>query len=585
MNKLIAWFLNIYKKVLNFLTNKNSEQNTVLKNNQDKKIDGFLSKCIIDLINYARNPKALGLEAVIIQDGVCGSGKTTSIFNYINFELLPANTENRIIFISPYLDELHRIAGTKSDGTKANNPVKDKQGRVIYKPYSNHSKGDYSGRPFIGQFNHVKALPTKLQYFKTLLAENKHIVATHKLFESLDQECLDLISQKRYHLIIDEEPIAITTIKDQYTLKIYKGNDDKGKAKKPLELKLESTDINSMIESGIISISDEKLVYHGPFLSRYKDFLNDVKEGKIIKYNHLTNSGYQRLVYLWMQNPSVFKSFRTCHVLTYKFKNSMLNAYFDVNSIPYLIDDLTWQEMLNEDKVKPYHQLVTLHKVQTSKILPERPESKAVYSLSSKWLSNYKEFVKETGKNPIQRDLLTFFKKPGISVGDKMWTTIKHAASTLEGNGYKKGFVSCNIKATNTLINRHHLAFMYNAFQNPLILNYLKNKNAPFSNKAYASSMLIQWVFRSALRSGKPINLLLPEERMHGLFKNWLDDFEQQYNSPRDFIKTYPNINNTVFKPEIDTFSMKELLQIQPGVKYMKNLQEQLKSAKNTHLK
>lgn len=574
MKWLFSWFTEIYRRVLNLFVKKNSGPKSAGLSKEEVKIPEFMSLAEFNLLNSAKDPLSEKLISVVIQDGVCGVGKTTSIFQHLNNVVLAEHPDNRVIFISPYLDELHRVAGTESDGTKYNRPKKDSQRRVIYKPFSDHASGNFSGRPFIGKFRHTRSMPTKLQHFKELVKTNKHIVATHKLFESLDQEAIDLISQRRYHVVIDEEPVTISAISGRYSLKISTGENENGIAKKPFELKLSDAEINSLIGSGIISVGEERLEYNGPFLYRYKDFLNDVKEGKIIKYNYVKNSGHQRQVYLWMQNPSLFKSFKTCHLLTYKFQNSMLHAYFDINHIPYLIDNLTWSEMLNEDRVKPYHKLVTLQKIQTANILPNKSESKKVNSLSSTWLSEYKEFVKVAATNPLKTQLETYFKAKGVAIEEKMWTTKKSLQTTLEGNGYKKAFVTWNARATNIHIGRRHLAFMYNIYINPLVSVYIKQKGGSFSNNAYATSMLIQWVFRSALRTGKPINLLLAEERMYGLFKTWLDDFKKQYDSPRQFIADYPNISNSEFKPESVDFSINEFYIKQPGAKHIKNLEE-----------
>jgi hypothetical protein len=40
----------------------------------------------------------------------------------------------------------------------------------------------------------------------------------------------------------------------------------------------------------------------------------------------------------------------------------------------------------------------------------------------------------------------------------------------------------------------------------------------------YALSSLIQWVWRSAIRDGKPIILYVPSSRMRGLLIKWLND-------------------------------------------------------------
>ena len=43
------------------------------------------------------------------------------------------------------------------------------------------------------------------------------------------------------------------------------------------------------------------------------------------------------------------------------------------------------------------------------------------------------------------------------------------------------------------------------------------------SSGTYALSILIQWVFRSAIRNGQEVWLYLPSARMRGLLAGWLE--------------------------------------------------------------
>ena len=44
-----------------------------------------------------------------------------------------------------------------------------------------------------------------------------------------------------------------------------------------------------------------------------------------------------------------------------------------------------------------------------------------------------------------------------------------------------------------------------------------------FDKDLWALSNMIQFVFRSRLRKGEPINLYVPSRRRRELFKRWLD--------------------------------------------------------------
>ena len=44
----------------------------------------------------------------------------------------------------------------------------------------------------------------------------------------------------------------------------------------------------------------------------------------------------------------------------------------------------------------------------------------------------------------------------------------------------------------------------------------------PVYEDIYALSQMVQWMWRSRIRSGEPIHAFIPSSRMRGLFKQWL---------------------------------------------------------------
>ena len=105
---------------------------------------------------------------------------------------------------------------------------------------------------------------------------------------------------------------------------------------------------------------------------------------------------------------------------------------------------------------------------------------------------------------------------------ENMWSCFKDYKTKLKGNGYTKGFVSCNARATNDYRNKKNLAYVVNTFNNPMILKFFRAKNVEVDEDSYALSELIQWIFRSQLRDNKEINLYIPSSRMRTLLRMWL---------------------------------------------------------------
>ena len=65
---------------------------------------------------------------------------------------------------------------------------------------------------------------------------------------------------------------------------------------------------------------------------------------------------------------------------------------------------------------------------------------------------------------------------------------------------------------------------MVNPFVNPIVAQYFSYKgDVVLDNDLYAVSNLIQWVCRSAVREGKPVNLYLPSARMRDLLNKFFN--------------------------------------------------------------
>jgi len=121
--------------------------------------------------------------------------------------------------------------------------------------------------------------------------------------------------------------------------------------------------------------------------------------------------------------------------------------------------------------------------------------------------------------------LTNLFKNMLNSSSDRnLWTVFKDYQALLKGKGYTKGFLSCNVRATNAYRNRDCLAYCVNVYYNPLLKNYFQEQGVEVREDDYALSEMIQWVWRSAIRDGKEIWIYIPSRRMRELFRNWLND-------------------------------------------------------------
>ena len=153
-----------------------------------------------------------------------------------------------------------------------------------------------------------------------------------------------------------------------------------------------------------------------------------------------------------------------------------------------------------------------------------KPKDKRSNPLSVSWYKNQKS-KKLDGLNILKKNMENYFKKICKSKSiDNAWTTFKDYVPQCKGSGYSKGFIPSNARATNEYRNKKNLAYCVNVFNNPILNKFFIVKGVEIDEETYALSEMIQWLFRSQLRDGKPINLYIPSERMRTLLINWLDN-------------------------------------------------------------
>lgn len=120
---------------------------------------------------------------ITVVDAPMGKGKTSWAINYIN-EIGRKPFRNRVIYITPYLDEVKRV--------KENVYTMD-----LIEPELKYKDGK----------------STKLSHLKDLLKNGADIISTHAMFKNVDDDIIDLLKNIGYILILDEVFQVIENIK------------------------------------------------------------------------------------------------------------------------------------------------------------------------------------------------------------------------------------------------------------------------------------------------------------------------------------------------------------------------------------
>lgn len=171
---------------------------------------------------------------------------------------------------------------------------------------------------------------------------------------------------------------------------------------------------------------------------------------------------------------------------------------------------------INEHKHN-YHELINICENEKLNMIGD------TYSdLSKSWYNRNKDNV---AIKKLKNNIYNFFLNIcNTSSNLNLWTTFKEFKPILQGKGYSKGYLSHNARATNDFKNRISVAYPINKFMNPYVKNFFVNNNVSVDEDGFATSEMLQFIWRSAIRDNKPISLYIPSVRMRTLLKKWIAD-------------------------------------------------------------
>lgn len=371
------------------------------------------------------------------------------------------NKQNKYVYITPYLREVDRI------------------------------KECCKEHRFLDPTNKGKG---KLYSFEQLIKDERNVVATHSLFRGTTDEIMELIRLGEYTLILDE----VMDVVEQYPMK--------------------KDDIKNLLDLNLIKIQSDGLIVWN------EDKLDNESQYDNIKLLCKNNSLFMvnNAILMWTFPIEVFKSFKDIFVLTYLFNGQVQRYYYDLYKIDY---DYKSVELINNEfklvEYKPNQQLdmnikSLINIVDDTDKLNRIGDDK--YSLSKSWFEKNELLVDILRKNTIN-----FFRnRYKVKSKDRMWTTFKDNRNSVKDKTFNSGFISLGTRATNDYINKQALAFCANIFLNPIVANFFYAKNVKVDEDTYALSELLQWIWRSQIRTGKEIGIYIPSSRMRQLLTEWL---------------------------------------------------------------
>lgn len=446
------------------------------------------------------------VNKIKVIDAVMGTGKTSYCIQQMKKN---ANTGKQYIFVTPYLDEVKRVKDACPECDFA--------------------------EPLPDAWNENKS-----EAFKDFLADGRNIVTTHNLLRRMDVESLTLIESKDYTLIMDEvmdvvEPLKLR--KNQYL-------DGVGKEDSASKREIAEMFARDLLRRGDPISEDGSVCWVDAgtaTLGRY----NDIKEYAEGKRLAMVND----MLILWLFPVSIFKAFSEVWNLCYLFEGQMQKAYYDAFSLEY--DYYTVTGKRPEDGGKGFslvdyefgksYELRQLKMFSKLIDLVESPRWNAVGDPDNHLTFSFFNYDRRHKRmhSQLSKNLDTFFRDAGGRITDRMWCcykgptvqTKKVKGETVKVGKHEKAigrprfrsaFVACNVRATNRFKDRSIVAYCINRKLEPMKVHFFKACNVDLDEDLFALSEMVQWIWRSRIRTYDPIRLYVPSRRMRELLKQWL---------------------------------------------------------------
>ena len=376
------------------------------------------------------------------------------------------SSEKRYLFITPYLSEVERI------------------------------KNACRSRRFVAPEPSMRNNFSKTNGIKLLIEKRRNIVSTHALFKHFNDEIKEELIQGEYVLILDE------------TLDVYEQETSC------------PCDLDILVQAGILKPERGRYKWYGEYKGvLYKDIYNKLKSQELYSNEE---------EYFWGLNTDIFSCFTDVYILTYLYEYQLLSYQLETDGFGY--------EMLGVRKNGEKYEFCAAEEMDRRVDLRDKIHiyegkkneiGEAWTNLSATWYA--KENIQEGKprlkglKNDLGGLLRNEYKARASEI---LWTTLSPYKDLLKGQGYTKSFLAFNTRACNDYRERKYLAFTVNVYMPTwakFCLRSKGNSRIMKNENMYAVSVLIQWIFRSAVRKGEDVWLYLPSRRMREVFKIWLE--------------------------------------------------------------
>ena len=358
-------------------------------------------------------------------------------------------------------------------------------------------------------FSPEKANPrykSKGEQLEHLVRKSVSVVITHSLYERAGMLAYNG-GFRNYHVIIDEVPNAVSVLENQlYPENFKEFYIDNG------YFKLENT--------GLI-LPTEKVLEEEDRLKNALDetLINNIKSGRVY-FDGKKN-------FIKTIPTSLFTETETITVLTFLSKGTLFLKFLKKYEIKYKV---TKSATMN----KTFRQLAAKNlSIKTIKAINDIGlgyAKQTTYPIKSKEVKSIRTALKNlkqrTLKNvEIEKVIITCAKKNWYKKAKGGYDLNKPGIFSTDSRMFKgANWIPNTTRGTNNYSHCSHAIYLYDQNVNPILLNWLNATDKQFK-KEYALTEMIQWIWRTRIRNGEPVDVYMPSNRMREILADWISEY------------------------------------------------------------
>lgn len=406
-----------------------------------------------------------------------GSGKSSAAINYMN-----SHPDRKFVYITPYLEEAERIRRSCP--------------KLRFKE-PNNKLPEYGFK--------------KYTHTVELLTSGENITSTHSMFLRYSDDMIDIIKKHGYTLIIDE---AVDVLR---------------------QADIGAQDVGLLDSAGWLTKKDFYIDVKPQFDYKEGVFSEVVSLAKGNRLIDMRDYGGVEAYYFWVFSKDILEAFSDVIVLTYLFESQTMKYYMDIHNMTYTkigvrVDENGLYQFGEYMEYIPEYTATLSSKIHIFENKKLNAVGDNKHALSHSWFAKCTAAQHEK-KELLRRNVNNFFinyhrDKP---VKRRLWSTYNLGKKILRSKGYFYNDIAFNAKATNDYKDRDVLAYCVNVFMQPCEKNFLIKNGVEVREDEHALSVMIQWIWRSAIREGNEIWIYIPSKRMRDLLKDWIQSVENTY--------------------------------------------------------